>query len=53
MKGILLRTAADAHAPVHPCMEVLVRGSGGIVVVARIGRLDARVRLCGQRANHV
>src|SRR6266446_5290982 len=51
--GVGLGTTADAHAPVHPCVEVLVRRRGGIVVVARIGRLNARVRLCGQRANHV
>src|SRR5262249_2470788 len=40
MECVLLRTAADGYAPIHPCMEVLVRRGTGIVIVPRIGRLD-------------
>src|SRR5262245_18145936 len=53
MKGILLGTAANAHTPIHPCMQVLVRRRTGIIIVARIGRLDTRVGLRRQRANRI
>jgi hypothetical protein len=53
VEGVLLGNAANGYPPVHPCMQVLVGRGAGIVVVARIGRLNAGVRLCGQRANHV
>ena len=40
-EGILLGLAADGHAPVSPCSDVLVGYRGAIVVVARIFRYDA------------
>ena len=52
MEGILLRTAADSHAPVHPCVQVIGRGAG-IIIVARISRLDPRVRLQRQWSDYV
>src|SRR6266545_3497077 len=30
-EGILLRLAIDAHAPIHPCMQVLSEHRGGVV----------------------
>jgi len=44
-EGILLGLAADGHAPIHPRSNVLGGQRRAIVVVARIGRLDARVGL--------
>src|SRR5450432_549316 len=40
-EGILLGTAGDGVAPVHPCMDVLGEHRGAVVVVARIFRYDA------------
>ena len=53
VEGILLGCAEDTHTPVHPCMKVLVWRGAGIVIVARIGRLDTRVGLQGQGRDYV
>src|SRR6266480_2650318 len=53
MEGILLRTAANGHASIHPCVEVLVRRGGSIVIVACIRRLYPRVRLRRKWSDHV
>src|SRR5439155_9255419 len=53
VEGILLGYAADDHAPVRPCREVLVEQRGGVVVVAHIDRYDARVGLQRQRGDYV
>src|SRR6266496_3349588 len=53
VEGILLGAAANTYSTVYPCMQMLVRRGTGIVIIARIGGLNTRVRLRRQRANHI
>ena len=53
MEGILLGTAADGHAPVHPCMKVLVGRGGGIVIVACVSRLYPGIGLKWKGSDYV
>jgi hypothetical protein len=53
VEGILLGTAADRDTPIHPRAQVLVWRRVAVVVVAGIGRLDARIRLGRQWTNYI
>src|SRR5439155_8975974 len=44
-ESILLGLAANGHAPVHPCRDVVIDQRSAVVVVARIAPYDAGVRL--------
>ena len=44
-EGILLRSAVNDHAPIRPRMEKQARNRLAVVVIARIFRYDAGVRL--------
>ena len=52
-EGILLGLAANGHPPVIPCCDVVIDQCRGVVVVARIFRYDAWVRLAGKGAHYV
>lgn len=52
-ESILLGTPADGHAPIHPCMEMLVEHRGAVVVVPCVGGDNAGVELVRKRTNYV
>src|SRR5438105_5340629 len=52
-EGILLRSAADGHAPVGPRSDALGEDRSAIVVIAYVAPYDERIALRWQRTDYV